>query len=91
MAKPDGGPAAKFSCSRTFPKAQISCLDETVLTRRSAQDSWDEGFLRELVGRLKRKGKDAAPWRDNEERCRRYHEHDRWAPLCEGVQVLKEE
>ena len=55
------------------------------------QDSWDEGFLRELVGRLKRKGKEAAPWRDNEERCRKYHEHDRWAPMCEGVPVVKEE
>lgn len=54
-------------------------------------DSWDERFLRELVGRLKRKGKDAAPWRDHEERCRKYHEHDRWAPMCEGVEVLKEE
>ena len=62
-----------------------------MLTTRSAQDSWDEGFLRELVGRLKRKGKEAAPWRDNEERCRKYHEHDRWAPTCEGVRILKEE
>ena len=57
----------------------------------SAQDSWDEGFLRELVGKLKRKGKEGAPWRDNEERCRKYHEHDRWAPMCEGVTVVKQE
>ena len=54
-------------------------------------DSWDEKFLRELVGRLKRKGKDAAPWRDDKERCRKYHDHDRWAPMCVGVGVLKEE
>ena len=53
-------------------------------------DSWDESFLRELVGRLKRKGKDGAPWRDHE-KCRKYHEHDRWAPICEGIEVLKEE
>ena len=65
--------------------------EEATLIRRFAQDSWDEGFLRELVGRLKRKGKEAAPWRDNEERCRKYHEHDRWAPTCEGVAVVKEE
>ena len=54
-------------------------------------DSWDETFLRGLVGRLKRRGKDVAPWRDREVRCRRYHEHDQWAPVCEGVEVVKEE
>ena len=43
------------------------------------------------MGKLKRKGKDAAPWRNNEERCRKFHEHDRWAPMCDGVTVLKEE
>ena len=77
--------------SDTCTKHQIPGLEEAMLTRRSAQDSWDEGFLRELVGRLKRKGKETAPWRDNEERCRKYHEHDRWAPMCEGVPVVKEE
>ncbi|KAK3175217.1 hypothetical protein OEA41_002463 [Lepraria neglecta] len=57
-------------------------------------DSWDERFLRELVGRLKRElvgrlkrreGEGEAPWRDKKTRCERYHEHDGWAPMCEGV------
>ena len=49
-------------------------------------DSWDERFLRELVGRLKRReGEEEAPWRDKKTRCERYHEHDEWAPICEGV------
>ena len=52
----------------------------------SHPDSWDERFLRELVGRLKRgegkvEGEEAA-WRDRSERCKRYHKHDRWAPAC---------
>ena len=43
-------------------------------------DSWNEGFLRELVVRLKRMptdgGKPAgAPWRSQGSRCERYHEH----------------
>lgn len=53
------------------------------------EDSWDEGFLRRLVGGLKRKG-DAkreenggeAPWRVGWRRCERYHVHDGWAPGC---------
>ena len=56
-------------------------------------DSWDERFLRELVGRLKkrverlkrREREGEAPWRDKKTRCERYHEHDEWAPMCEGV------
>lgn len=41
------------------------------------EDSWDEGFLRELVGKLKRvEGKKGnAPWRSKDELCRCYHEH----------------
>ena len=47
-------------------------------------DSWEEGFLRELVVRLKRMngghgsgsgGKEEAPWREVGRRCERYHEH----------------
>ena len=42
-------------------------------------DSWNEGFLRELVVRLKRMPTDGksfgAPWRSQESRCERYHEH----------------
>ena len=46
-------------------------------------DSWEEGFLRELVVRLKRMnggsgsggGKEEAPWRERGRRCERYHEH----------------
>ncbi|KAL2044874.1 hypothetical protein N7G274_002649 [Stereocaulon virgatum] len=49
-------------------------------------DSWDERFLRELVGRLKRReGEGEAPWRNARTRCERYHEHDEWAPMCEGL------
>ena len=81
-----------MSSSDTCAKRQVpGPLRNDADAEISAQDSWDEGFLRELVGRLKRKGKEAAPWRDNEERCRKYHEHDRWAPMCEGVPVVKEE
>ena len=94
----DGRAGSGTSCkydlelfSSTVLYRVLSFASKILLTLRCAQDSWDEGFLRELVGRLKRKGKDAAPWRDNEERCRKYHEHDRWSPMCEGVTVLKEE
>ncbi|MCJ1273229.1 hypothetical protein MMC21_001019 [Puttea exsequens] len=49
-------------------------------------DSWDEGFLRLLFGRLKRKdGEGEAPWREEGRRCERYHKHDGWAPSCGGL------
>lgn len=51
-------------------------------------DSWDERFLRLLVGRLKERDRErgmGAPWVGVRERCRRYHVHDAWAPRCEGV------
>ena len=50
-------------------------------------DQWDERFLREVVVKLKRemmKG-DKAPWRERGRACRRYHMHDEWAPMCEGI------
>lgn len=52
-------------------------------------DSWDERFLRCLVGRLKGNGGEkgggsGVPWVGRAERCRRYHVHDGWAPGCEG-------
>ncbi|KAL9604607.1 MAG: hypothetical protein Q9219_000327 [cf. Caloplaca sp. 3 TL-2023] len=42
------------------------------------EDSWHETFLRLLVGKLKRMdlaGKARAPWRNDADRCRLYHEH----------------
>ena len=49
-------------------------------------DSWDEKFLRELVGSLKRKeGEGEAPWTNAQSRCQKYHEHNEWAPHCEGL------
>ena len=50
-------------------------------------DQWDERFLREVVVKLKRekaKG-DKAPWRNRFSACKRYHVHDEWAPVCNGV------
>lgn len=49
----------------------------------SHPDSWDESFLRQLVGKLKRReGEGEAPWREARRRCERYHVHDEWAPKC---------
>ncbi len=48
----------------------------------------DERFLRELIGRLKRPepGDKAFPWRSGPDRCKLYHEHDKWAE-CEWIAV----
>lgn len=57
-------------------------------------DSWDERFLRSLVGKLKERDWEmgmGAPWVKLGERCRRYHVHDAWAPRCEGVVLGREE
>lgn len=42
----------------------------------------DQSFLRALVVRCKHKDEVQIkfPWRDAAEACRRYHEHDKWAP-----------
>jgi len=54
----------------------------------SHPDSWDESFLRHLVGKLKRReGEGDPPWRDAKSRCLKYHEHDEWAPACQFVGV----
>jgi len=53
-------------------------------------DSWDERFLRLLVGKLKGRERErgvGAPWVEGGERCRRYHVHDAWAPRCEGCGI----
>lgn len=44
----------------------------------------DERFLRELIVSLKRRqpGDKAFPWRAAPDRCKLYHEHDKWAE-CE--------
>lgn len=57
-------------------------------------DSWDERFLRLLVGKLKERDWERgmkAPWVEVGERCRRYHVHDAWAPRCEGAVLEGEE
>ncbi|KAL8940527.1 MAG: hypothetical protein Q9216_002777 [Gyalolechia sp. 2 TL-2023] len=51
------------------------------------EDSWDETFLRLLVGKLKRmdlNAKGRAPWRNDNDRCRLYHEHSSHV-TCAGV------
>lgn len=56
---------------------------------REHPDPWDQRFLRELFGRMKSNRGQRPPWK--EERCSSYHEHDLWSPLCEGMEVVKEE
>ncbi|KAL8666886.1 MAG: hypothetical protein Q9202_001126 [Teloschistes flavicans] len=49
-------------------------------------DSWDENFLRLLVGKLKRMDaseKGRPPWREPAQRCKLYHEHSDHA-VCGG-------
>ncbi|KAI4111712.1 MAG: hypothetical protein LQ345_006704 [Seirophora villosa] len=55
------------------------------------EDSWDETFMRALVCKLKRmdaREKGKAPWRNDADRCRLYHEHTTGQSTC-GVLEAK--
>ncbi len=68
----------------------VRCLRfvESQALTTSSYGNRDERFLRELIVKLKRRqpGDKAYPWRSGLDRCKLYHEHDKWAE-CEWYVV----